>query len=205
MAQDLFFSLVPASSAAELIAHVQSSLQADYKVERPPAAVRIADHPFTRLDYTSPTAQLHWYVLATEVRCHVVRFVFTSREPALLDSLIEEMNRMRLSVESDAPACVAHYAEGANVTYRVDPVMTERRYNNVPVRFIIDKAGKVRHIHVISAYPDQAKSITEALAQWRFKPYTRDGEPVEVETGLLFGASGRQARPRGSATRMGGE
>jgi hypothetical protein len=32
--------------------------------------------------------------------------------------------------------------------------------------------------------------------QWRFKPYLRDGEPVEVETGLLFG---RSMRPSAAA------
>ena len=31
------------------------------------------------------------------------------------------------------------------------------------------------------------ESITDALLQWRFKPYLRDGEPVEVETGIMFG------------------
>jgi hypothetical protein len=33
----------------------------------------------------------------------------------------------------------------------------------------------------------KSKAITDALVQWKFKPYRRDGEPVEVETGVLFG------------------
>ena len=193
-AQDLFFALVPAANATELIEHVRDSLQADYKVERPPAEFRIANHAFTRLDYMSPLAQLHWFVLATEIRCHVVRFVFTSPDPAMLETLIEDMNRMKLSDEGDSPACVAHYAEGANVTYRVDPVMQVRRFNAVPVRLIIDKAGKVRHVHVISAFPEQAQSITDALVQWRFKPYVRDGQTVEVETGIMLNESAPPAK-----------
>jgi Gram-negative bacterial TonB protein C-terminal len=72
---------------------------------------------------------------------------------------------------------------------RVDPVFIEHRFNPVPVRIIIDKRGRIEHIHFLSAFPDQAKAISDALSQWRFKPYLRNGEPVEVETGLLFGAA----------------
>jgi hypothetical protein len=69
---------------------------------------------------------------------------------------------------------------------------TERRFNPVPVRIIIDKQGKVKHIHFLSAFPDQAKAITDALFQWRLRPYLRDGKPVEVETGIMFGRSPRR-------------
>ena len=33
---------------------------------------------------------------------------------------------------------------------RVDPIFTEHRFNPVPVRIIIDKEGKVRHIHFVA-------------------------------------------------------
>jgi hypothetical protein len=61
----------------------------------------------------------------------------------------------------------------------------------VPVRIVVDKEGRVKHIHFLSAFPEQAKSIGDALMQWRFKPYMLDGQPVEVEPGLLFGRSTR--------------
>jgi hypothetical protein len=198
-AQDMFFSLTPAANAAELIEQTKSSLQAEYKVERLPEPVTIAGHSFTRFDYTSPSAQLHWYVLATEIRCHAIKFVFTSADPSLLETLIKEMSGMKLP-DGDSPQCVAHYAEGANVTYKVDPVLTERTFNAIPVRIIIDGSGKVRHVHVISAFPEQARIITDALLQWRFKPYVRDGQGVEVETGILFGMSRSPAKPTVAAS-----
>jgi hypothetical protein len=83
--------------------------------------------------------------------------------------------------------CEANYAREENMTSLTEPVFTERRFNPVPVRIIIDKLGNVKHIHFLSAFPDQSKAITDALLQWKFKPYRRDGEPVEVETGVLFG------------------
>ena len=74
----------------------------------------------------------------------------------------------------------------------MEPVFKEKRFNEVPVRIMIDKRGRVKHVHVLSAFPDQGKAITDALLQWKFKPYVRDGNPVEVETGIMFGGT----RPR---------
>ena len=201
-AQDLFFTLTPAKNALELINNSKDSLSADYKVEQPPTVVRIANHSFVRFDYGSPVAELHWHVLATQIRCHMVQFVFTSRDTKLIESLIQEMDKMNLPDEagpisgrggSDFPVCVKDYARDENVMEKVDPVFAERRFNPVPVRIIIDKEGKVKHIHFLSAFPDQAKAIADALSQWRLKPYLRDGKPVEVETGIMFGRAPRLA------------
>jgi len=195
-AQDLFFTLAPAANAFELINYVQDKLQADYKVERPLTPVTIANHSFVRFDYLSPVAELHWSVVATQIRCHMVQFVFTSGDTKLIESLVQEMNKMKLPEEAspilgtggdDVPFCIKDYARSDNVIDRVDPIFTERRFNPIPVRIIIDRNGKVKHIHFLSAFPDQAKSITDALSQWRFKPYLRKGQPVEVETGIMFG------------------
>jgi hypothetical protein len=203
-AQDLFFTLTPVRNALELIYYNKDSLNADYKVEQPPTPVTIANHSFVRFDYGSPVAEIHWHVLATQIRCHMVQFVFTSRDTKLMESLIQEMNTMKLPAEAglisgtgggDVPVCVKDYASGQEVIERVDPVFSERRFNPVPVRIIIDKEGKVKHIHFLSAFPDQVQAITDALFQWRFRPHLRDGKPVEVETGIMFGRAPRPATP----------
>jgi hypothetical protein len=82
---------------------------------------------------------------------------------------------------------VKDYARSGNMLARVEPIFTEHRANPVPVRIIIDKTGKIKHIHFLSAFPDQAKAISDALGQWKFKPYMQDGHAVEVETGIMFG------------------
>jgi hypothetical protein len=201
-AQDLFFTLTPATNALELMSHNKDKLNAEYKVEQTPALVIIAGHSFVRFDYGSPVAELHWHVLATQIRCHMVQFVFTSRDTKLMEGLIQEMDKMSLPNEAspisgrgggDVPACIKDYASGENIVAKVDPVFTERRFNAVPVRIIIDKEGKVKHVHFLSAFPDQTKAITEALSQWRFRPYLRDGKSVEVETGIMFGRAPRLA------------
>jgi hypothetical protein len=195
-AQDMFFTPLPATNARELIEYTKDHLQADYKLEIAPRLAKIAGRSFNFFAYWSPVAQLHWYVLEIQIRCHAVQFVATSRDTKLLDRLILDLNRMELPTDISAttgngggafPVCIKDYARNENLIARVDPIFTERRFNPVPVRIIIDKEGKIKHIHFISAFPDQAKAISDALEQWRFKPYVSDGKPSEVETGILFG------------------
>lgn len=199
-AQDLFFTLAPVTNALESVDYAKLKLQADYVVERQPTPTTVANHSFIRFDYFSPVAGLHWHILATEIRCHAVQFVFTSRDPQLIERLIHEMDAMKLPPDAssilgngggDAPVCIKDYALGDNVLERVNPSFFERRFNPIPVRIIIDKDGRVKHIHFLSSFPDQAKTITDALFQWRFKPYLRDGQPLEVETGIMFGQAPR--------------
>ncbi len=198
-ADDLFFTPLPVANSVELISFTKENLQADYKVERSPTQITIGGRPFTFFAYWSPAAGLHWYVLATEIRCHTVEVVLSSSDTKMLDELMQEFNRMKLPAEesltgSDAvPVCIKDYARDENVLERVDPVFIERRFNAVPVRIIIDKEGKIKHIHFLSAFPDQARVISDALGQWKFKPFMRNGEPVEVETGIMFGYAPRPA------------
>jgi hypothetical protein len=118
-----------------------------------------------------------------------------------MEGLIKEMDKMSLPAEAgpisgrgggDVPVCIKDYASGENVMERVEPFFAERKFNSVPVRITINKEGKVKHIHFLSAFPDQAKAVTDALFQWRFRPYLRDGKPMEVETGIMFGRAPRR-------------
>jgi hypothetical protein len=197
-AQDLFFGYTPAKNALEMVNAKRSRLNADYKLERQPTQVNIAGREFYRMDYMSPVAELHWYTLTTQVRCHSVEFMLTSRDAELLESIVQGMEKLRL-LEEAAPVCIKNYATGDNVLQRVDPVMTDRKFNPIPVRIVIDRYGKVKHVHVISAFPDQAKAITDALLQWEFRPYKQNGEPIEVETGIMFG---RAPMPTKTATNV---
>jgi hypothetical protein len=199
-AQDMFFTVTPANNALELVHYYRDHLDADYRVEREPTEVRIANRTFVRLDYVSIAAQLHWHVLTTQIRCHIVEFVFTGRSAKITEQLIDGMNSMTLPTEAgsasgkgggDSPVCVKNFAIPENIIEREDPIFAEPRFNPVPVRIVIDREGRVKHIHFLSAFPDQVKSISEALLLWRFRPYRSEGQPVEVETGIIFGRAPR--------------
>jgi hypothetical protein len=208
-AQDLFFLPTPVNGAFQLIVHTIEHLGADYKVERAPTEIRIANHSFVRYDYVSSAAGLHWHVLATDVRCHVIQIIFTERNSRAIEKLIQGVNTLQLPMDAgptagaDAeafPVCIKDFASPASMVEGEDPTFVEQRFNSVPVRIIIDREGRVKHIHFLSAFPDQVKSITDALSRWRFRPYSVAGRPVEVETGIVFGRSGR--RPSSSSSSL---
>jgi hypothetical protein len=206
-AHDLFFSPSAAANAMELVEFAKERLEPIYEIEKGPEVVKIAHRSFIRYGYKSEAAGLHWVVLTTEIRCHAVQFIFTSSDVELLEALIKDMNRMKLPPEAAGgegdlpPLCIAGYGEGSSLLNRVPPVMTgSQKFNPIPVRIIIDKRGRVRHIHMINAFPEQAASIQDALLQWTFKPREQNGQRVEVETGILFGyAPPWPKRAKGSA------
>ncbi|MGO9946083.1 MAG: energy transducer TonB [Steroidobacteraceae bacterium] len=179
-----------------MLNYYKDHLGVDYRIERAPAEARFASHSFARFDYASPVAKLHWRVLATEIRCHIVQFIFTGNDVRQIESLIENMKTMKLPNEAGPasgkgggakPACIKDFANAENLIEGADPVFLEPRFNPVAARIVIDAQGRVKHIHVLSAFPEQLKSISDALLQWRFKPYVLDGRAVEVETGIVFG------------------
>jgi hypothetical protein len=196
-AQDMFFTPVPAANARQFVNYSRDHLAEVYEVELKPTQTTIGGRPFVFFAYWSPAAELHWYVLATQIRCHTVEFVLLNHDPKALEDLVRDMSsKMKLPAEAgvtggtgggDVPVCIKDYAAGANVIERVEPVLTQHRYNAIPVRIIIDKEGRVRHIHFLSAFPEQQKAISDALKQWKFRPYERDGQRLEVETGVMFG------------------
>ena len=188
-AQDLFFTTTAARTATQFIDTYRSRLGDDYRVERA-GKVKLANHEFARLDYLSPASGLHWRVLATEIRCHVLEFVFTGSDGRSLDRQVASLETLMLRT-GNIPVCIRDFANDDTVLERENPVFTEPRFNQVPVRIVIDQEGKVKQIHFLSAFPEQAKAVTDALSQWRFKPYLIDGQPVEVETGVVFGRASR--------------
>jgi hypothetical protein len=194
-AQDTFFTNTRAGSALELVNYTKDHLDGSvYRVEEAPRETTLGQRNFVRFGYRSLIAGMHWTVLATEVRCHVVEFIFVSNAPRKMAELQRSMDELSLGAATaaadgtgHAPLCIKGYATAEHIVEREEPILTEPRYNPIPVRIIIDAEGRVRHMHFLRAFPDQAAAITEALRQWRFKPYLVDGKPMEVETGLVFG------------------
>jgi len=189
-AEDMFFAPVPIATARDVVNYAKDHLREDYRIEHPPEGLQLGGRRFSTLGYGSPSAQLHWRVLATQVRCHTIEIVLVSRDARFIESTVLELEKMKLPSEESAgpfPVCIRDFVRGGNLLRRVDPVLTEHRFNSIPVRVIIDRNGSIRHVHFLSAFPDQAKAIADALAHWKFKPYLLNGQPVEIETGILFG------------------
>ncbi len=52
----------------------------------------------------------------------------------------------------------------------------------VILRAIVGKNGSIENLQLVSGHPMLATAAIEAVRQWRYRPYTLNGEPVEVET-----------------------
>lgn len=57
-----------------------------------------------------------------------------------------------------------------------------RIQGTVVLQAVIGKDGTVQGLHVISGHPMLTQAAMEAVKQWRYRPYSLNGEPVEVDT-----------------------
>jgi len=74
--------------------------------------------------------------------------------------------------------------------HRVEPVwkhydMEARVLGTVVLRVTISKAGFVKNIRIISGPAMLQKAAIDAVRQWRYKPYTVHGRPIEFTTRVL--------------------
>jgi TonB family protein len=52
----------------------------------------------------------------------------------------------------------------------------------VVLRVVVGKDGTVQSVRLLSGPPMLASAVVDAVQEWRYKPYYRNGEPVAVET-----------------------
>jgi protein TonB len=60
--------------------------------------------------------------------------------------------------------------------------LSMRIQGSVQLVATINKEGNISNLKVVSGDPILVRAATEAVHQWRYKPYYLNGEPVEIET-----------------------
>jgi len=58
----------------------------------------------------------------------------------------------------------------------------ERIQGTVVLHAKISAEGNIADLSVVSGDPLLVKSAVKAVKQWKYKPYLREGKPVEVDT-----------------------
>jgi hypothetical protein len=185
-AQDAFFAREAhgdVATAAHDFRQAMSEIDG-MTIEREPSEVRVAGRLLQRVDFSG--VGLHRATFVAEIRCHLVSFNLTAQDAEQLTGLAQSLDHLSPVRRRDTPACVKDYASEENALRKVEPAIPGSVTTPIPVRIIVGTDGAVKHVHVIRASAEQRKSIEEALRQWRFRPYTIEGRPVEVETGLAF-------------------
>lgn len=187
-AQDLFFA---AGEPGDVADGARDFMQAvsninGMTVDRDLKELKVGNQLLYRVDYSG--VGLFRATFRTKIRCHVVSFNLTARDPALRTHLAQSFDHLSFAAGdgSRPPPCVKDYAKGDNVLHKVRPLPVGPKFTPIPVRIIVGADGSVKHVHVIRATDDQRRSIEEALYQWKFKPYEANGRLSPVETGLTF-------------------
>jgi len=188
VAQDMFFARDTSDDVKNVVTEFRQVMSAvdGMTIDREPEQVSVGGHPGYRVDFSG--VGLFRSTFAIEIRCHVVTFNLTSRDPELLASLVKSLDNLesvRKQIPDAAPECLRDYAS-ENIVHRVEPDSLGARAVSVPVRMIVAADGNVKHVHVIRASAAQRRNIEEAVRQWKFKPYVKQGHPAEVETGMMF-------------------
>jgi hypothetical protein len=189
-AQDTFFATKPLgdlASAASDFRHAISQVEG-MTIDREPSEVRIADRVIQRVDFSG--VGLYRAMFMTEMRCHLVSFNLTARDPEALASMTLSLDRLSFAggkgAAKSAPHCIKDYAVAENLLSKVEPVIAGSLATPIPVRIIVGTDGSVKHVHVIRATAEQRTNVESALRQWKLRPYELAGRAVDVETGLTF-------------------
>ena len=65
-------------------------------------------------------------------------------------------------------------------------------YPDIPILGVValaarvDSGGAVLSVRVVSGKPALARAAINAVRQWRYSPYFKDGEPVATEANILI-------------------
>jgi TonB family protein len=189
-AQDQFFAPISHSDIAAEVGDFRDAIARidGMTIDGEPSEKNIAGHLMRRIDFSG--VGLYRATFVTEIRCHFVSFNLTARSPELLANLAMSVMNLSFSKETSSPSsiplCIKDYAVPENLLRRVEPAAAGPRFASIPVRFVVDKEGKVKDIHVIHGSDEQRKSVENALRQWAFKPPRVNGRAAEIETGLVF-------------------
>ena len=70
---------------------------------------------------------------------------------------------------------------------KVQPVyprnaLSMRIEGSVELMATISKTGDITRVQVLSGDSKLSKAATDAVKQWKYKPYLLNGEPVEIQT-----------------------
>jgi Gram-negative bacterial TonB protein C-terminal len=189
-AHDMFFADPPVEDAVAMIAHFRTAAAEipGMKIDREPSEVQLRGKVMQRIDFSG--VGLRRVMLATEIRCHLVRFNLTAAQPLVLAAVARSLDDLSFDANSEAaassPVCMKSYATDETVLKKVEPLSIGPTFTPIPVRIIIGTDGAVKAVHVIRATAEQREGIENAMRQWRFKPFELNGRAVEVETGLSF-------------------
>ena len=96
--------------------------------------------------------------------------------------------------EVDADTSSALIVQKAPLRYP-DAALKARIEGTVVLKIVISSSGDVEEVTVVSGDPALAQAASEAVKQWKYKPYLADGSPAEMETQVTIGFHLKTTQP----------
>jgi len=90
------------------------------------------------------------------------------------------------------PLKVSQGLSGGTIEHQVNPIYPNEdaapREGQVLLQAVVAEDGTVHDLKVIKGHPLLARAAVQAVAQWRYRPYLLDGQPIRmtIEITLLF-------------------
>src|SRR5215470_1409201 len=111
----------------------------------------------------------------------------TGSTVASLTRLSEAVSPAPVNIPVAPPARISQGVKGGRITHRVDPkypaqALLRRIEGAVIVDAVIAKEGRLHDVKAVSGNAYLTQAAVDALKQWRYEPYTLNGEPVEMKT-----------------------
>jgi protein TonB len=107
-------------------------------------------------------------------------------ENPILNSIANSTSNFALPPTPTRQTRVSRMMEG-NLIQRVQPLyppLAKQAHiqGRVILRAVISRNGMIENLQVLSGHPMLVQAAIDAVKQWRYRPYSLNGEPVEVET-----------------------
>ena len=82
-----------------------------------------------------------------------------------------------------------------------------RLEGTVVLHAVIDRSGEVSQVNAVSGPPLLESAAVDAVKQWQYRPYSMNGQPVDVETTVevVFALDGSHGSRAQSARKLGGD
>lgn len=92
-----------------------------------------------------------------------------------------------VTAQSDAPLNVSSADADNHIIHRIEPAIpplakAARIGGKVRLHIVISSSGEVSTVTVVSGHPMLAPAAIEAVKQWKYKPFTENGNPAAVAT-----------------------
>lgn len=156
-------------------------------------------------DFTEeyPGGKLYKSFVATEVGGYFISFTFASGSPGALNELVDSLSQLAFGIATrpqakNAPTTIpskrvriSEMVLQGFIIWRPVPSYPEDAQRAsvegpVVLRVILSETGELMKAQVISGDPLLRDAALGALRYWKFKPYTLNGSPVQVESQITI-------------------